>query len=509
MKLKKKIALAMAMIMMLNSNFIAEGEYAKAASRPKITKQVSVEIGKKAIVKLSKTGKINKITWKVSNKKIKLMKKNKKRAVIKGLKRGSASVIASYKLNGKNKKLVCKVIITKNKNETTTPVPQQTNQISVTPVQTPAPTAVATPVMNQAVPVFAGFKTYDDEILGTSEFRTMAIDNIVAFGGEDNGTNEGDEDSDKDTDENETPSDENYAPKIQNGNLNVNANCTILVKLTYENSKRDNIVEIVLNDSEYGKKQIYSPDSMKNKIISADTYYNEESDTYVTEVLLALPPSHTDDVRKIEVEETIFLRELTGVKGYVDMSKARTTSFYINKVEPNVESDSLYFVFEENSDDTYKLISVSNEMLTKYPVETLSIPSYYNGKPVTSIQSGAFSNAPIRRIVFSAKVEQCQDANMLSGAGAIEEIYVLGKSTGAGFNFMALNTTQLNSAKIVLDETNVMFYYDAYNDLLKRLDDFVPDDDPGLFIYGYSDIMYVKQGDEYIKVLDYVKLSEN
>lgn len=367
MKLKKKIALAMAMIMMLNSNFIAEGEYAKAASRPKITKQVSVEIGKKAIVKLSKTGKINKITWKVSNKKIKLMKKNKKRAVIKGLKRGSASVIASYKLNGKNKKLVCKVIITKNKNETTTPVPQQTNQISVTPIQTPAPTAVATPVMNQAVPVFAGFKTYDDEILGTSEFRTMAIDNIVAFGGEDNGTNEGDEDSDKDTDENETPSDENYAPKIQNGNLNVNANCTILVKLTYENSKRDNIVEIVLNDSEYGKKQIYSPDSMKNKIISADTYYNEESDTYVTEVLLALPPSHTDDVRKIEVEETIFLRELTGVKGYVDMSKARTTSFYINKVEPNVESDSLYFVFEENSDDTYKLISVSNEMLLKIP----------------------------------------------------------------------------------------------------------------------------------------------
>ena len=67
---------------------------------------ITVKVGKKAKVTLKNAAKKAKVTWKISNKKvIKLTKKSKKYAVVKGVKKGTTTLKATYK-KGKVKKIL-------------------------------------------------------------------------------------------------------------------------------------------------------------------------------------------------------------------------------------------------------------------------------------------------------------------------------------------------------------------------------------------------------------------
>lgn len=70
-----------------------------AAKKVKFNKtNITVKVGKKAKVTLKNAAKKAKVTWKISNKKvIKLTKKSKKYAVVKGVKKGTATLKATYK----------------------------------------------------------------------------------------------------------------------------------------------------------------------------------------------------------------------------------------------------------------------------------------------------------------------------------------------------------------------------------------------------------------------------
>lgn len=97
---------------------IAPGTPAGAKTKkPKLSaKKVTVTEGKTKTIKLSRAGKKAKVTWKTSNKKaVKVSKKTKTSCKIKGVKKGTATVSCSVRLDKKTYKLKCKVTVAKKK----------------------------------------------------------------------------------------------------------------------------------------------------------------------------------------------------------------------------------------------------------------------------------------------------------------------------------------------------------------------------------------------------------
>ena len=112
----------------------------QAASKPSLNnKQLPIYVGKTAKIKMKKGDKKAKVTWKTSKKTIvKIVKKTGKGssayATVKGVKSGTATITATYKLNKKVTKLNCKVTV-KPVNVTITPGTNQTTTVNniVTP----------------------------------------------------------------------------------------------------------------------------------------------------------------------------------------------------------------------------------------------------------------------------------------------------------------------------------------------------------------------------------------
>ena len=173
--MKKMKALSLLLAAALTVSSVAVNDTtADAAKKPKLSKtKVSIAVGSTYKIKVKNGAKKAKVTWTTSNKKIvKIAKKNSKGktayAQVKGLKKGKATIKASYKLGkSKAKVLRCTVTVTKKKatattaptqaatnapaTATATPVitnaPQQTTapESTVKPTKTPKPTATVKP----------------------------------------------------------------------------------------------------------------------------------------------------------------------------------------------------------------------------------------------------------------------------------------------------------------------------------------------------------------------------
>ena len=91
---------------------------------------------KKITIKTSKKEKIKKTTWKVNNKKLKIVKKTKNSLVVKALKTGKITISVKIKTNKKtyNKKVKVSVPVKKS-----TPKPKKTADVTKEPVKTEAP----------------------------------------------------------------------------------------------------------------------------------------------------------------------------------------------------------------------------------------------------------------------------------------------------------------------------------------------------------------------------------
>lgn len=320
------------------------------------------------------------------------------------------------------------------------PTSTPTAEPTVEPTQMPTTTPSATPEMED-VPKFITFKTYDDEevFVDESEMLTQELDDqlLVASAA-------------SETAETETKSIENNW---------INKEDILLLKLSYENKRRDSIVEIVINDSDYGKKQIYTTAASVNKILSSDTYYDEEKDSYVTDVLLQMPVTKSSEERNIEIQETCFLRETIGKKGYADMSSARRTAVKFNVSQEPLPSYPIYFNFTKNETGGYTVVSWNQNYTLP---DTLYIPSTYKGKPVNQISSGAFERAVIKKLIIPESISQI-DNNMtgMSGAVMLNSIVMLGRPPYLGS--FSLTIEQLNGGCKIYVPYKYVFLYKNRN----------------------------------------------
>jgi len=153
--LKKSIASLLVMALVLSLSPVDAG----AAKKAKLSKsKANVTVGKTVKITVKNGVKKAKVTWATSKKSVaKITKKSTKGksayATIKGVKKGTATITASYKLGKKTTKLKCKVTV-KN-NDIITPAPTATSSVTptVTPTatptkkpSTPTPTPTATPL---------------------------------------------------------------------------------------------------------------------------------------------------------------------------------------------------------------------------------------------------------------------------------------------------------------------------------------------------------------------------
>jgi len=144
---KKCVAVALAAAMVVT---IAPAD-ADAAKKPSLKKKASVKVGKTTTLKLKNGNKKAKVTWKSNKAKIakitkQVKKGNKASAKVKGLKKGSAKITATYKLGKKTTKFTCKVTVKKNDGGSNTGTQTAAPTVAPTATATVAPApATATP----------------------------------------------------------------------------------------------------------------------------------------------------------------------------------------------------------------------------------------------------------------------------------------------------------------------------------------------------------------------------
>ena len=421
MKTTKKILSLVLALSLVLSMFMTGNSDAKAKIKLN-KKKITMTVGQKYKLKLKNYKK--KVKWTSFKKSTATVHKN---GVVTAKKKGSVKITA---LAGK-KKYVCKVTVKARKSTpANTPsiassvpvvVPTEKSGVSQTVTPSIAPSSIpsteptTTPSAThemEDVPKFITFKTYDDEevFVDESGMTTQELDDQILVA---NAASE--------TAETETKSIENNW---------INKEDILLLKLSYENKKRDSIVEIVLNDSDYGKKQIYTTAASINKILSSDTYYDEEKDSYVTDVLLQMPVTKSSTERNIEIQETCFLRETIGKKGYADMSSARRTAVKFNVSQETLPSCPIYFNFTENEVGGYTVVSWNQNYTLP---DTLYIPPTYKGKPVNQIGPGAFEKATIKKLIIAESISEI--GNNMTGmnrAPNLNSIVMLGMPSKFG-----------------------------------------------------------------------------
>lgn len=363
-------------------------------------KKITLTEGKSFSLKLKNNKK--KVKWSSSKKKVATVSNKGK---VKAKKKGTATITAKV---GK-KKYKCKVT-----------VKAKTPKKNVS-VQSPAPTDNSNTL--EDIPKFVTFKDYSGEEIGNG-MTTKSLFHT--------------------TKENTT----------------INKKERLFLMLSYENKKRDSIVEIVLNDSDYGEKQIYTASASTNKILSSDTYYDSGKQSYITDVLLYLPETKDSSMtRTITIEECCFLRETAGVQGYADLSKARTTSVTFNVSSVPAPSSVALFDLVKNSYGGYTVTGLNS---TYAIPEILYIPDSYQGLPVNELSTAFLGNSRVKKLIVPESVTRMRTVvtgNL--GDSGLEEVYLLGKTApklcepSGGINYLCFED---GTCKLIVQEDAVPQY---------------------------------------------------
>lgn len=107
------------------------------------------------------------------------------------------------------------------------------------------------------------------------------------------------------------------------------------ITLLLENRQRDAIVDVLIDDSEYGPNNVYSTSATQYKIVRVDTQYSALRGTYITEVELLFPVSKAAGQRTISLKEIGYMRSYGGSnhRGKCDMDNDAVQTFSYRVVE--------------------------------------------------------------------------------------------------------------------------------------------------------------------------------
>lgn len=165
------VMLAVAMVVTLTTGVDASAATKNKVSLSKTKIQINQGKTKTVKVKAAKKTKVKKVKWTISKGKkiVKLTKKSKSGVTIKGLKKGSATVVAKITVKGQKKAITKKIKVTVKKAAT------KTNS-SNTATATATPTAPAQTTNTPAQPTTAPTPTPDNTKDTTADFSAQSFD---------------------------------------------------------------------------------------------------------------------------------------------------------------------------------------------------------------------------------------------------------------------------------------------------------------------------------------------
>ena len=159
----------------------------------------------------------------------------------------------------------------------------------------------------------------------------------------------------------------------------------LFITLRFENKQRDSLVDILLNDSEYGDNQVYNTSSKKNIVHSIETF--KLGELWVTDILIVTPITKTDvgSKRIIEITEVNFLRDVINSTVSASFKKCVSQILEVNIIEEYVPSSKLFFEYDEfelNGDSGIVITKVN----TVFYRSIVYIPEEIDGFKVVAIE---------------------------------------------------------------------------------------------------------------------------
>ena len=153
----------------------------------------------------------------------------------------------------------------------------------------------------------------------------------------------------------------------------------LALTLRFENEKRDTLIDIVLDDSDYGNDQAYTSSSRINIIYSIETFKLE--DVWITDVTLVMPKTKSEvgEKRIIKIKEVNFLREVINKSVSANFRKCESQLLEVQVIEEYVPSSKILFRYDdfEAFGDTGLIITGIN---LEYYHNTVYIPEEIDGK---------------------------------------------------------------------------------------------------------------------------------
>lgn len=182
----------------------------------------------------------------------------------------------------------------------------------------------------------------------------------------------------------------------------------LFITLRFENEQRDSLVDILINDSDYGDNQVYNSTSKINIVYSIETF--KLDDLWVTDILIVTPitKAKAGTTRSIEIVEVNFLRDVIHSTVSASFKKCESQTLKVNIVEEYVPSSKVFFEYEEfeYGEDSGLIITGVN---TDFYRGIIYIPEEIDGLKVIAINEFILIDFKIKNLIYPSTLRYFKD----------------------------------------------------------------------------------------------------
>lgn len=199
-----------------------------------------------------------------------------------------------------------------------------------------------------------------------------------------------------------------FKSTIISNSMYANKDEHLALTLRFENEKRDTLIDIVLDDSDYGNDQAYTSSSRINIIYSIETFKLE--DVWITDITLVMPKTKSEvgEKRIIKIKEVNFLREVINKSVSANFRKCESQLLEVQVIEEYVPSSKILFRYDdfEAFGDTGLIITGIN---LEYYHNTVYIPEEIDGKKVIAIGYMILPDKHLQNLIYPSNLKYFHD----------------------------------------------------------------------------------------------------
>ncbi|MDY3830090.1 MAG: hypothetical protein SOZ65_04085 [Erysipelotrichaceae bacterium] len=190
----------------------------------------------------------------------------------------------------------------------------------------------------------------------------------------------------------------------------------VVITLQFINQERDNFIDLVLNDSDYGNDQVYELSSKTNIVHSVET--RKSDGKWITDVTILMPKTKSSTTRNIEITEVNFLKTTINKQVHAELNKdSFSKKLDVKVTEKFVPTSKVFFQYDNFSYNGEEGIQIT-KLREEYGVpNVVYIPSYIDSLPVLSCANAALDTVSytLKHLIIPETMKY-HEARMAHGA---------------------------------------------------------------------------------------------